>query len=218
MIGIRRRIEGASHDLDAISRAIESGAGVGGEASSVISAIALAGLGPDLGPPLIRAESPHPRLIRGASESALAKLLPKATRPHILVLSAGLLQILDDWDASHKAAQVADDLGEPEFAAYWHAIAHRREPDPGNASYWFRRVGAHSVFDTLAFSVRPMLEAHGDEALHGHLLAGGIWDPMAFVRFCSEAANHPGSPQEKLARRIQRMEMLLLLDATCRPL
>jgi hypothetical protein len=218
MLEIRRRIEGAGRDLIAIAQAIESGAGLGGEASSVIAAIALGGLGCDLAPPLIQAKPTRPGLLRAASESTLANMLPNATRPHVLVLSAGLLQILDDWDASHKAAQLADDLGEPEFAAYWHAIAHRREPDPGNASYWFRRVGAHCVFKPLAESVRPMLEADGNEPILGRLVAGGIWDPMAFIRYCGEAAKQPGSTQERLARRIQRVEMLLLLDATCKAL
>ena len=60
-----------------------------------------------------------------------------------LALAAGLLQIHDFWDASHDAAQRADDQGEREFSAYWHGIAHRREPDAGNAAYWFRRVGRH---------------------------------------------------------------------------
>ncbi len=209
MRGIRRRIEGAGRDLDTIARAIESGAGVGGEPSSIVAALALAGLGPDVGPPLIRAAPARPGLIRGASEAALAKLLPRAPRPKLLVLSAGLLQILDDWDASHVAAQEADDLGESEFSPYWHAIAHRREPDPDNAAYWFRRVGEHPAFDPLAEAVAPL-------AVDGSgLVRDGSWDPLAFIRSCGDAARKPGSPGEALARRIQRLEMLILLDLTC---
>lgn len=209
MLGIRRRIEGAGRDLDTIARAIESGAGVGGEPSSVIAALALAGLGPDVGPPLIQAPPARPGLVRGASEAALAKLLPRAPRPKLLALSAGLLQILDDWHASHTAAQEADDLGESEFSPYWHAIAHRREPDPGNAAYWFRRIGKHPAFDPLAKAVAPLVDADAG------LVQDGSWDPSGFIRFCGAAILKPGSPEEALARRIQRLEMLILLDLTC---
>ena len=209
MLGIRRRIEGAGRDLDTIARAIESGAGVGGEPSSVVAALALAGLGTGLGPPLVQGPPPRPGLVRGASEAALAKLLPRAARPQLLALSAGLLQILDDWPASHAAAQEAGDLGEADFSPCWHAIAHRREPDPANASYWYRRVANHPAFVPLAEAVAPWID--DDEGS----LRGGSWDPLAFVRFCDESARRPGSPEEALARRIQRMEMLILLDQTC---
>ena len=214
MFGVRRRVEGAGRDLDIIAKAIESGAGVGGEASSVIAALALAGFGGDLGPPLVQDSPKRPGLLRGASELTLAKLLPKAPRTSLLTVSAGLLQILDDWHASHEAAQLAEDLGETEFSAYWHGIAHRREPDPGNAAYWFRRVGKHPTFGPLAEAVKPLLDAD----LAATLTPGGEWSPIAFVHFCGEASKTLGSPEEALSRRIQRIEMLILLDATCIPL
>lgn len=217
MIGVRQKIEGAGGDLEAIAGAIESGAAIAGEPSSVIAALALAGLGEDLGPPLVQAPLGRPGLKRAAHETALAALLPKAPRPAILSLSAGLLQILDDWDASHEAAQAADDLGEPEFVAYWHGIAHRREPDPGNAAYWFRRVGNHAAFVPLAQAAAPILEAHGNASLTRKILPDGRWDPVAFVRFCGEVGR-VGSAEEVVARKIQRQELLILLDLTCGPL
>ena len=134
-----------------------------------------------------------------------------ADRRSRLALAAGLLQIHDFWDASHEAAQKADDLGERDFSAYWHGIAHRREPDAGNAAYWFRRVGRHPLFTSLAEAARPLLDEHGDAALAGRLLSGG-WDAMAMIDLCTRAS--PGSPPEVLARRLQRLEMWLLLEAT----
>jgi hypothetical protein len=129
-----------------------------------------------------------------------------------LALAAGLLQVHDFWNASHEAAQKADDLGERDFSAYWHGIVHRREPDPGNAAYWFHRVGRHPVFTPLADAARPLLAEHSDLSLAGRLLSGGAWNPSAMIDLCTEA--RPGTPRETLARRLQRLEMWLLLEAT----
>lgn len=218
MTGVRRKVEEAGNELETIAANLESGTRVDAEPSSVIAAIALAGSGRDLGPFLRQGSPVRSRLSGAASEASLSKLFPRAKRPNLLALSAGLLQILDEWHASHEAAQLADDLGETEFSAYWHAIAHRREPDPGNAGYWFRRVGRHAAFEPISQSVRAILETSTDSRLENALTPNGLWDPMAFVRFSGEAARKPGSSDEALARRIQRAEMLILLDLTCEAL
>jgi hypothetical protein len=146
------------------------------------------------------------------SEAGLARLLPGASRVSRLALAAGLLQVLDFWDQSHHAAQEADDLGEPRFSAYWHGIAHRREPDAGNAAYWFRRVGRHALFPPLAEAAQPILQEEGGEQTSAKLIGSGGWNALAMIDLCTAA--RPGSPQETLARRLQRIEMQLLLDAT----
>jgi hypothetical protein len=163
------------------------------------------------GLPLVQAAPRRPRLERALSEPAWAEVFPHAAQRSRLAMAAGLLQVFDFWDASHEAAQQADDLGERDASAYWHGIAHRREPDPGNAAYWFRRVGRHPVFAPLAQAARPLLEQHGDPALPSRLLAGG-WNPLAMIDLCAQTP--PGSPREDLARRLQRLEMWLLLEAT----
>lgn len=43
-----------------------------------------------------------------------------------------------DWDRAHECAQ-SNEAG-PD-AAWVHAYLHRREGDPGNAAYWYRRAG-----------------------------------------------------------------------------
>jgi len=42
-----------------------------------------------------------------------------------------------DWDRAHKVAQDVDDND----GAWVHAYLHRKEGDPGNAAYWYRRAG-----------------------------------------------------------------------------
>jgi len=183
-------------------------------AVDLLASLAFAALGGDdaLGPALIQQAPPRPRLKTALEEPAVAMLLPGASRPARLALAAGLLQIHDFWDSSHEAAQAADDLGERGFSAYWHGIAHRREPDAGNAAYWFRRVGRHAVSGLLAQAARPILERHGDDRWTVRLVGGDAWNSQAMIDLCTGA--RPGSDQETLARRLQRLEMQLLLDAT----
>lgn len=50
-----------------------------------------------------------------------------------------------NWDAAHEAAQ---DVDTPE-GAWVHAYLHRREGDPGNAAYWYRRAGKPVATGTL---------------------------------------------------------------------
>jgi hypothetical protein len=180
----------------------------------LVAALAHNALGDDdsLGPSLVQAKPRRPRLAQGLSEPSLAGLFPGAAHRLRLALAAGLLQVHDFWDASHEAAQRADDLGEPAFAAYWHGIAHRREPDAGNAAYWFRRVPKHPVYKSLAEAARPLLEAHGDPQLSGRLMPGGLWNSPAMIDLCTQPRS--GAPQETVARRLQRLEMWLLLEAT----
>jgi hypothetical protein len=179
-----------------------------------LAVLAFVGLGgsESLGPALVQQAPPHPGLEPALGEASLAQAFPGASRASLLALGAGLLQIHDFWGPSHVAAQAADDLGETRFSAYWHGIAHRREPDAGNASYWFRRVGRHSLFQSLGVQARPILVEHGDSGLTGRLLGSAGWNPEAMIDLC--VAARAGSSQEVLARRLQRLEMQQLVDAT----
>jgi hypothetical protein len=180
----------------------------------VIASVALSGLGPQgaAGPSLVQTSPKHPKLADAISSECLAQLMPHASRPACLTLAAGLLQCLDAWEASHEAAQEADNLGERSFSAYWHGIAHRREPDSGNASYWFRRVGRHPVFAPLADEASKILNEFAGRGSEKNIVRNGSWDPFAFIDFCD--LTRRGSGDELFARRIQRIEMALLLNAT----
>jgi hypothetical protein len=206
MSDLKSRIERASQsDSDEVVKRLEAGEtadslakALGLDAMSLVARIARVGLGGEdsEGPSLIQTSPKHPRLEKALTADALARLFPNSARPARLALSAGLLQILDFWDASHTAAQEADDLGETGTAAYWHLIAHRREPDPGNAQYWARRVGRHPIHDSLAQAARPLLEASGERTL----TPGSTWSPTALIDLATRA--RPGTLQATLARRL----------------
>jgi hypothetical protein len=182
--------------------------------ADLIAALGAVALGDDdsLGPALVQESPRRPWLAQALCEPAWAAVFPEAGEPMLLALAAGLLLIHDFWDKSHAAAQRADDMGERAFSAYWHGIAHRREPDAGNAAYWFRRVGRHPVFTPLAEEARPVLKEHGDAGLSDRLIAHGAWNPFAMIDLCTEARS--GTAAETVARRLQRIEMWLLLEAT----
>ena len=112
---------------------------------------------------------------------------------------SGLWLYFSCFDEAH---QIAQDLATAE-GSYWHGILHRLEPDPGNAGYWFRRVGAHPVFPALRDAAAE---------LAGSFHPGDRWDPFAFIDFCENARRQPGSPEEQTAREIQRAEWQLLFD------
>ncbi|MCA8996270.1 MAG: hypothetical protein KDA80_04775 [Planctomycetaceae bacterium] len=140
-----------------------------------------------------------------------------ASRVDLSALHAGLLQVHDRLDESHSLSQSIEGKGRHRNGDYWHAIMHRREPDYGNSKYWFRRVGQHPVFLELA-QLATLACENFDEAFVGEwpsrLITRTGWDPFAFVDLCQQAERTDGSILGELARQIQWIEMLLLIDRT----
>lgn len=140
------------------------------------------------------------------------------SRADVVAVRSGLFQLHDDLDRSHELAQSIEGRGMNSNGDYWHAIMHRREPDYGNSNYWFRRVGEHPIFAELASLADDVLSRCSDpEATtwRGRLCASG-WDAAAFVDLCRHGAHNESAPLALAAREIQLLEMLLLLEATCR--
>ena len=117
---------------------------------------------------------------------------------------AGLWLHHDFLDESHTLSQEIHTTS----GSYWHGIMHRREPDYSNAKYWFRRVGDHPTFVSLAADAKEI--AAGDSADSAEILTRqSTWDPFAFIDLCEEAVD---SSFELLCRRVQQREWELLFD------
>jgi hypothetical protein len=68
---------------------------------------------------------------------------PPAASP---LLRALWLDAKGDFDGAHAIAQDVDDAD----GASVHAYLHRKEGDPSNAGYWYRRAGQKPVADSLS--------------------------------------------------------------------
>jgi hypothetical protein len=110
---------------------------------------------------------------------------------------AGLWLRFNHLDESHGISQ---GLLTPE-GSFWHAVMHRREPDPGNSKYWWRRVGSHPVIQQLAEQAPA--------------LGYNYTDPFAFVDFC-ERMRGSGGTEEAMAEDVQELEWRLLFAACLR--
>lgn len=135
-----------------------------------------------------------------------------ANQPDAQAILAGLLLWNDDLHASHAISQSIEGKGRHVAGDYWHAIMHRREPDYGNAKYWFRRAGTHPIHTELAERAATYLKGTPWRKAANN----GVWDAARFVDACREAEQNGDSESVLALRRCQSDEMLLLLEHTCR--
>jgi len=127
---------------------------------------------------------------------------------------AGLYQWHDFLKESHELSQTIEGEGENQLGDYWHAIMHRREPDYSNAKYWFRQIGNQPTYRELRQEADAILDRSTDPAAsrwRARLQSGSKWDPFAFVDLCEECADHETTELAMAARRIQYVEMSMLV-------
>lgn len=150
--------------------------------------------------------SPGPRAaIRSPSELerdfaaafATVRLPPRSQQ---LIRSLVLLWH-DHLDASHEISQSIETAD----GSFVHGIMHRREPDYGNAKYWFRRVGRHPSFEQLAARAADVIQP--EPGLASRLIRNGEWDAFAFVDACERA-----DANDRMLREVQRIETEVLLE------
>src|SRR5437867_3818215 len=121
---------------------------------------------PELGPGPRASVLPLSVLNQKLDEVLSRSGLPAAVHQPI---RAAVLLWHDHLDASH---QISQELHSAD-GSYLHGIMHRREPDYGNAKYWFHWVGRHACFQVLAKKARALLESKSEDGLRAELLPDG---------------------------------------------
>jgi hypothetical protein len=148
--------------------------------------------------------------------SELATLFKSASLPEERqdLIRAVTLLWHDHLEAAHEIAQGVDNP----HGAFVHGIMHRREPDYGNAAYWFRRVGTHPAFPMIAREVSQL--AKGKEATNWkqQLIKNESWDPFAFIDACARVAGKTSADADRqFLREVQRIEFEALLEHLAGP-
>jgi hypothetical protein len=144
--------------------------------------------------------------LKSKLEKALSEL--KVTDARAELVRATILLWHDHLDAAHTIAQDIDNRD----GSYVHALMHRREPDPDNAKYWFRRVGQHPCYPELVAKVKTLPSSATQNKLTAQFISREQWDAFGFVDACEQATASGASDPIQFLRELQRLEFEVLLN------
>ena len=165
------------------------------ELKRLLDTTELAGLGPEQRAGVLSATEIDAELKSSFKETRLTPAVQNLFR-------AGAFLWHDHLDAAHQIAQEIETAD----GSLLHGIMHRREPDYGNAKYWFRRVGAHPSFLNLAVRASELLEKADESDLHSRLLPNKTWDPFAFVDAVEDANEGQFKSKIPFLQQVQKLE------------
>lgn len=154
-----------------------------------------------------------PLVPRSAWDEALSSELRAAGMAEVLgapiedassaeCVRSALLLWNDALEPSHVVSQQID----TPTGSYLHGLMHRREPDYGNAKYWFRRVGAHPLFPDVLEAAQAVLPENADAATTA-ICSWREWKPSEFIDMCEAAEGR----DDTALRLIQVAEIRILL-------
>jgi hypothetical protein len=160
-------------------------------------------------PPLLGPQRRAGTLPAAELEQRVSRFFQSAdvpTRAQPLLRSAALLWH-DHLDASHTISQGIETRG----GSWLHGIMHRREPDYGNAKYWFRRVGQHDALVVLGERVAALLH-NNSRGLTERLIENGEWQALTFIDECERAEQGNDAALSAALRQVQAVEFNVLVE------
>ena len=114
-------------------------------------------------------------------------------------------------DHHNEAHDLVQDMTDPDGSLV-HALVHRREPDYWNANYWYRQVGDHPIYRSLAGKWPDIPKPGPALAVAERLVLSGTLDTMQLVDACESVSRRPvHDPVATFLRRVQDLEFELLV-------
>ncbi len=165
----------------------------------------LPGLGPER-----RKDAQPVKAVRGMVASFCAERAVSSNTQELLM--SGALLWHDHLEESHTISQGIHSVD----GSFLHGIMHRREPDPGNAKYWWHRVGAHACFPALGRRAGEFLDKAGQSAFSRQIAPGGRWDPFAFVDACEKGRHGGNGELVQMLKMLQEIEFEVFIQHVLR--